>query len=36
MTKPSGPRRDEREGTVRALRDTDPRATFEPPATSGT
>ena len=27
MTKPSGPRRDEREGTVRALRDTDPRAT---------
>lgn len=27
MTKPSGPRRDEREGMVRALRDTDPRAT---------
>ena len=27
MTKPSGPRRDEREGTVRALRDTDPHAT---------
>ena len=36
MTKPSRPRRAEREGTVRALRDTGLRATSELPGTTGT
>jgi len=36
MTKPSRPRRAEREGTVRALRDTGLHATSELPGTTGT